>query len=309
MSHPINELNLKPVFLFGKFCMFTDQRVNITDLPNGIYKYDLRHSDEDWGEAVEVSDNIIVNFYGSVLVKEKLPDEINFDEKELYLTGEYDFMEEPEGDMLNDPAYDGFFDVKTLKDYIEFNDETGWDIPINRIHQQPRRKYRIFISQPFTGKNDDEIIKQRRLITELYCHYKGWETQMWNVKLINQHLPNDPFDKEENFRDNQQREFYRFCRSVGMMKDATDIIIFGDWKHSRGCELEHEIISRYIQTPTALLDQIHDTSVNVIFNEDLIDFCQNNPEYNDIFEQLYPEEFDKMHEVTDGMNKDKEKEE
>ena len=129
---------------------------------------------------------------------------------------------------------------------------------------------------------------------------------MWNVKLINQHMPNDPFDKEENFRDNQHREFYRFCRSVGMMKDATDIIIFGDWKHSRGCDLEHEIISRYIQTPTALLDQIHDTSVNIVFNENLIDFCQNNPEYNDIFEQLYPEEFDKMHEVTDGMNNIKE---
>ena len=306
MSHPINELTLKPVFLFGKFCMFTDMRVNITDLPNGIYKYDLRHSDEDWGEPVEVCDNVIVNFYGSILVKEKLPDEINFDEKELYLIGEYDFIEEPIGDMLNDPAYDGFFDIKTLYEYIQFNDETGWDIPINRIRQQPQRKYRIFISQPFTGKNDDEIIKQRRLITELYCHYKGWEDQMWNVKLINQHMPNDPFDKEENFRDNQHREFYRFCRSVGMMKDATDIIIFGDWKHSRGCDLEHEIISRYIQTPTALLDQIHDTSVNIVFNENLIDFCQNNPEYNDIFEQLYPEEFDKMHEVTDGMNNIKE---
>ena len=39
-------------------------------MPKGLYRYELRHGDENWGDPVSLSRNIIVNYYGAVLTRE-----------------------------------------------------------------------------------------------------------------------------------------------------------------------------------------------------------------------------------------------
>ena len=39
-------------------------------MPQGLYRYELRHGDEDWGEPRELARSLMVNFYGTVLVRE-----------------------------------------------------------------------------------------------------------------------------------------------------------------------------------------------------------------------------------------------
>ncbi len=64
--------------------VFTFERIAKQDVPEGLYKYDLRYSDEI-GEFTSIEKNVIVNHGGSVLLKEKLdlgPDGvIEFDEE------------------------------------------------------------------------------------------------------------------------------------------------------------------------------------------------------------------------------------
>lgn len=59
--------------LFGKKVLFTDNRIDRSSLQEGVvYMYELRHSDEDWGEPVEINNRVLVNFYGTVLSTEKI---------------------------------------------------------------------------------------------------------------------------------------------------------------------------------------------------------------------------------------------
>lgn len=70
---------LKNIYLYkGKFkdtdIWFIDERVELPE-DCGLYKYEVRH---DNGDPVEVSDNVIIDFYGTILSKEiiDLPVEI-----------------------------------------------------------------------------------------------------------------------------------------------------------------------------------------------------------------------------------------
>ena len=51
--------------------VFTDERIAEQDVPKGLYKYDLRYSDEI-GEFTSIEKNVIVNHGGTVLLKEPL---------------------------------------------------------------------------------------------------------------------------------------------------------------------------------------------------------------------------------------------
>jgi len=64
--------------------VFTNERIAPQEVPKGLYKYDLRYSDEI-GEFTSIEKNVIVNHGGTVLLKEQLdlgPDGvIEFDEE------------------------------------------------------------------------------------------------------------------------------------------------------------------------------------------------------------------------------------
>lgn len=58
--------------LFGKKVLFTSERIRDSDLPKGIYKYEVRHDDECQGIMCEIAKRIFVNHWGTILSKEEI---------------------------------------------------------------------------------------------------------------------------------------------------------------------------------------------------------------------------------------------
>jgi len=63
---------LDVVELFGKEALFTNGRVTKNALPEGLYTYDLRGSDNDPGQPVTLEPMVLVNHAASVIVPEKI---------------------------------------------------------------------------------------------------------------------------------------------------------------------------------------------------------------------------------------------
>lgn len=64
------------IYICGHPALFSDSRINDKNVPYGLYRYDLRHSD-DGSRFVTVEPNVRVNFGGSIITAEK----IDFGEK------------------------------------------------------------------------------------------------------------------------------------------------------------------------------------------------------------------------------------
>lgn len=65
-----SKLTYEEVTVLGQSALFSECRINRATVPDGMYRYELRHGDENWGEAVELARGIMVNFYGTVLTRE-----------------------------------------------------------------------------------------------------------------------------------------------------------------------------------------------------------------------------------------------
>ena len=70
--------------VFGHEGVFTNGRVNKKDLPEGLFAYDLRGSDDDPGQCVTIEPFVLVNHAGAVVLSEKL----DFGEKDRLEIGE-----------------------------------------------------------------------------------------------------------------------------------------------------------------------------------------------------------------------------
>lgn len=138
-------------------------------------------------------------------------------------------------------------------------------------------KRRLFISQPFTGYDETEIAKQRVMLHKVFSAFIGEKPE--NVELIEQLTPDDPYDVRENFRSDKERDLYRFCRSIGLLGKATDIVLYGDWEKSRGCKLEVEILKQF--------------GIHIIDQKLLIAFCIKNNMVNEL-EFLWPKEAENL---------------
>ena len=55
------------VTVFGEKMLFTNARVDRSTVPKEIHMYEVRHSDEDWGEPIQVAEWIRVNHWGTLL--------------------------------------------------------------------------------------------------------------------------------------------------------------------------------------------------------------------------------------------------
>lgn len=55
------------VEIFGIPALFADWRLRDTDIPAGLYRYDLRGSDYDPGEPICVEQNVYVNHAGTII--------------------------------------------------------------------------------------------------------------------------------------------------------------------------------------------------------------------------------------------------
>ena len=70
MSHDAQKVTYQEVTIFDRPALFTECRIDRATVPEGVYRYELRHGDEDWGEPRELARGLMVNFYGTVLTRE-----------------------------------------------------------------------------------------------------------------------------------------------------------------------------------------------------------------------------------------------
>lgn len=95
---------LQEIEIFDKPGLFSNSRLRDEDVPDGLYRYDLRGSDYDPGQAILVEKTVIVNHAASVLMAEELDlgagGRLELGEEGLNFTGGLltvrEFMEEQE---------------------------------------------------------------------------------------------------------------------------------------------------------------------------------------------------------------------
>ena len=272
----INDIQMRRCILLDKLVFFTEDRVDRRDLPDNIYVYELRDGYDT--TPIELANSVTVDFYGTVLVNEPCPVDLD---KHYVMLRDKDFSiydEEEQSFMFDDPE---------PHDYFAAKDVCIWTcIPNEQVHPIDSRKpiIKLFISQPFTGYDDNEIRKQRKLLHELYALYVNRPIE--DIILIDQLDVVDEYDIEGHFDTSDDRSFYQLCRSVGMMKNADVVIFYGEWYKSKGACIEHSICQTY-----------HKISVE---NDELIEFCKNNPKYDDdYFMPLWKKKFFDMHDIAD----------
>ena len=62
------------ITLFDEPMLYTDWRIPDSEVPKGLYKYEIRHDDDQKGDMAEVCNHIWVNFMGTVLSKKPIED-------------------------------------------------------------------------------------------------------------------------------------------------------------------------------------------------------------------------------------------
>lgn len=67
----VNSRQLQEVEIKGHYGVFTELRVDKSTLPKGVNCYELRHGDDD-SYPVTVEENVSVNYYGAVLMTDKM---------------------------------------------------------------------------------------------------------------------------------------------------------------------------------------------------------------------------------------------
>ena len=87
-NEKLKENKFQEVEVFDKKALFSNERIDVDTLPDGLYCYDLRGSDEDFGIPVTIEENVTVNHAGCIITTEPvdfagsnyipLNDELNF---------------------------------------------------------------------------------------------------------------------------------------------------------------------------------------------------------------------------------------
>ena len=75
MSENAYDISYTRLKLFGNEVLLSDERIDKETLPEGLYCYDIRHSDNDWDMPVTIEKRVVANWYGSIL--SKVPIELN----------------------------------------------------------------------------------------------------------------------------------------------------------------------------------------------------------------------------------------
>ena len=85
IEEPKNAEKYQEVEIFDVPALFSNGRISLADLPDGLYRYDLRGSDDDPGRPVTVEQNVAVNHAGAIITAKPL--DLGEDGR-LYLTEE-----------------------------------------------------------------------------------------------------------------------------------------------------------------------------------------------------------------------------
>lgn len=98
-------------------------------------------------------------------------------------------------------------------------------------------EYKVFISQPMTGRTLDEVKKERHNI-ELIMQERdeGLSTKGMSVKVI------DSFDEQAFLEGRNPLDCLGDC--IKKMSEANIVVFAPGWDKSRGCRIEHHVCSR-----------------------------------------------------------------
>ena len=72
MRHNAMTEDYEEVTLLGKPALFTSLRIDRNTVPNGYHLYEIRHDDDGRGDAVQVAKRIVVNHWGTVIMRDEL---------------------------------------------------------------------------------------------------------------------------------------------------------------------------------------------------------------------------------------------
>lgn len=100
MRYSAEELYYEQITIRGYKALFTNERIKRDTVPDGWYLYEVRHDDECQGIPCEIAKGILVNFWGSLLMHDELPEV----EKEgsLYISEEEWIADTAEECMLSE---------------------------------------------------------------------------------------------------------------------------------------------------------------------------------------------------------------
>ena len=66
-AEAIDETVYQPVMFDGKLALFSNERVNRDDLPEGLFAYDLRGADDDPGKPAVLENSVSINHAGTII--------------------------------------------------------------------------------------------------------------------------------------------------------------------------------------------------------------------------------------------------
>ena len=72
MLDDISRQRFEKILLYRRPVLFTPLRIRNDAVPEGIYKYEVRHDDECTGEIVQIAHGIMVNHWGTILSDHQL---------------------------------------------------------------------------------------------------------------------------------------------------------------------------------------------------------------------------------------------
>ena len=102
----------------------------------------------------------------------------------------------------------------------------------------------IFISQPMTGKSEEEILATRQ--KEIEKIHQFFDADGVEINIIASYI-NDATRKrfEEHVSDNINWDIYWLSQSLQKLALADTIWLCDGWGHSKGCKIELECAMKY----------------------------------------------------------------
>jgi len=64
--------DFEEVTIFDKSALFTPVRIDRNTVPRGYHLYEVRHDDDQQGDAVQIARNIMINHWGSLITRDEI---------------------------------------------------------------------------------------------------------------------------------------------------------------------------------------------------------------------------------------------
>lgn len=113
-----------------------------------------------------------------------------------------------------------------------------------------KKPLKIFISQPYTGRSDEEILAERESSFERIKEQLRKRGVDCDIELIDQfhesykELESEKMCGTEFFSEYNERVFM-LGHSLKLLAEASFVAFVGEWRSSTGCRIEHEIAEEY----------------------------------------------------------------